>query len=236
MNDMGCFSGLLTGYVSGKEGVEAIGQVARELKAKHGVLWLLDPVMGDEERGLYVSDDIVPVYRQLVSDADIITPNQFELELLSETKIDSIDSLKLAFTKLHNVGVENIVVTTFREKRSVDTITVVGSHRTQGAFAIDVPYYDRPYQGTGDLFAALLIGYVLKNFDLRRAVEVVLSTMQPILELTGTTFDARMQGANWRMERKRGRGAFVSAACELRLVESVRNILEPKLLYKARSV
>ena len=35
--------------------------------------------MGDEGR-LYVNEDVVPVYKRLLKDADLILPNQFELE------------------------------------------------------------------------------------------------------------------------------------------------------------
>lgn len=35
--------------------------------------------MGDEGR-LYVSEQVVPVYRNLLRDADLILPNQFEAE------------------------------------------------------------------------------------------------------------------------------------------------------------
>lgn len=37
-------------------------------------------VMGDVGRGLYVSPDVVPVYRRMLRLADIATPNQFEVE------------------------------------------------------------------------------------------------------------------------------------------------------------
>lgn len=40
-----------------------------------------DPVMGDIGRGLYVPSDLVAVYKEsIVPIANIITPNQFELE------------------------------------------------------------------------------------------------------------------------------------------------------------
>lgn len=45
----------------------------------HSKLTVLDPVMGDQGR-LYVSEDVVPVYRNLLRDADLILPNQFEAE------------------------------------------------------------------------------------------------------------------------------------------------------------
>lgn len=40
---------------------------------------VLDPVMGDEGK-LYVSSEVVPVYKSLIPHADLITPNQFETE------------------------------------------------------------------------------------------------------------------------------------------------------------
>jgi pyridoxine kinase len=72
----------ITGYVPGDDGVEAVGQIIRELKGrKKSLFWLLDPVMGDEGK-LYVSESVVPVYRSLVEYADLITPNQYEIGLV----------------------------------------------------------------------------------------------------------------------------------------------------------
>lgn len=36
--------------------------------------------MGDIGKGLYVAEDVVPIYRGMLGSADIITPNAFELE------------------------------------------------------------------------------------------------------------------------------------------------------------
>lgn len=40
---------------------------------------MLDPVMGDQGR-MYVSDDVAPAYKKMISFADMILPNQFEAE------------------------------------------------------------------------------------------------------------------------------------------------------------
>lgn len=37
-------------------------------------------VMGDIGTGLYVSRDVVPIYKEMLNLATIITPNQFEVE------------------------------------------------------------------------------------------------------------------------------------------------------------
>ena len=43
---------------------------------------VLDPVMGDEGK-IYVSEEVVPAYKSLLRDADLILPNQFEAEYVS---------------------------------------------------------------------------------------------------------------------------------------------------------
>jgi pyridoxine kinase len=71
---------LLSGYCPDAAVASAVGDIARELRSRDRPLfWVLDPVMGDH--GLvYVDEDVVPVYRRLVREADLVLPNQFEAE------------------------------------------------------------------------------------------------------------------------------------------------------------
>ena len=122
--------------------------------------------MGDEGK-LYVNGDVVPAYKSLLRDADLILPNQFEAELLSEMPITSFATLGSAIAALHRThGVPHVVVTSLRfpggaagsEER---TLSVVGStRRADGApraFRIDVPDLEGHFVGTGDMFAALAV-------------------------------------------------------------------------------
>jgi pyridoxine kinase len=75
---------VLSGYIPGAPAVQAVGNIAKELKEKFrdspgAFFWVLDPVMGDNGR-LYVAEDVVPAYKSLVEHADLILPNQFEAE------------------------------------------------------------------------------------------------------------------------------------------------------------
>jgi pyridoxine kinase len=75
---------MLSGYLPGAASVEAVGAIARDLKYRHTMkpgsfFWVLDPVMGDNGK-LYVAEDVVPAYKNLIKDADLILPNQFEAE------------------------------------------------------------------------------------------------------------------------------------------------------------
>ncbi|KAI9720447.1 MAG: hypothetical protein M1812_002953 [Candelaria pacifica] len=162
---------MLSGYIPSAEGVDAVGSIARDLKLKSGMktgsfFWVLDPVMGDDGR-LYVNDNVVPAYKNLLREADLILPNQFEAELLSDTKITSLASLKIALTHLHKTHrIPHVLVTSVRLPSSpsdspTPTLSVVGSTMRSDlsprTFRITVPAIDCFFSGTGDMFAALLV-------------------------------------------------------------------------------
>jgi pyridoxine kinase len=66
--------------------------------------------MGDNGK-MYVPDDLLPVYKNLVLPlADIITPNQFEVELLTDVKINNVDDAWKAVDVLHSKGCRTVVV------------------------------------------------------------------------------------------------------------------------------
>ncbi|KAI1849241.1 hypothetical protein JX266_005202 [Neoarthrinium moseri] len=167
------FDMMLSGYVPGAAAVEAVGNIAKELKEKArskpgSFFWVLDPVMGDNGK-LYVADDVVPAYRGLIQHADLILPNQFEAEQLSEVKITDSASLRRAIEVLHTkFNLPHIVITSVSLPLSdsqaaspTRTMSVVGSSRTSAGaarlFKIHFPVFDCYFSGTGDMFAALMV-------------------------------------------------------------------------------
>ncbi|CAG8953093.1 hypothetical protein HYFRA_00003288 [Hymenoscyphus fraxineus] len=162
------FDMMLSGYLPGAASVEAVGAIARSLKLKAvmnpgGFFWVLDPVMGDNGK-LYVAEDVVPAYKKLIMDADLILPNQFEAETLSGVKIVDMDSLKLAITTLHErYRIPHILITSISLPTPgvSDFLSVVGSSATTSSkprmFSVKIPAIDCFFSGTGDMFAALML-------------------------------------------------------------------------------
>ena len=168
------FDMMLSGYVPGAAAVEAVGRIAEELRARAreqhetsspgGFFWVLDPVMGDNGK-LYVADDVVPAYKQLLHHADLILPNQFEAELLSGVKIVSMETLHEAIQVLHEqFQVPHVVITSVSlasPDHPESSLSVVGSSRTSTgkarAFKIVFPAIDCYFSGTGDMFGALMV-------------------------------------------------------------------------------
>jgi Phosphomethylpyrimidine kinase len=75
---------LISGYLGSPTIAAAVIDFVRRAKARNpNLLYLCDPVMGDADLGFYVDEDMRALFCEgLVPLADIITPNQFELEHL----------------------------------------------------------------------------------------------------------------------------------------------------------
>ncbi|ORY19477.1 Ribokinase-like protein [Clohesyomyces aquaticus] len=133
------FDLLLTGYMPSAETVQAVGKIGRNLKfnasTKPGsFFWVLDPVMGDNGK-LYIPEDEVPQYKALLREADLILPNQFEAETLSDIAITDLNSLAAAIQVLHNTyHVPHVIITSLR--LTSDNQTIPSRAPSRGASSI----------------------------------------------------------------------------------------------------
>ncbi|KAF2800027.1 Ribokinase-like protein [Melanomma pulvis-pyrius CBS 109.77] len=121
------FDLLLTGYMPSAEAVQAVGKIGRDIKFNAGTkpgsfFWVLDPVMGDNGK-LYIPEDEVPEYKALLREADLILPNQFEAETLSDIAITDLTSLAAAIQVLHKTyQVPHVIITSLRLTRDNQTL------------------------------------------------------------------------------------------------------------------
>lgn len=159
--------------------MEQVGIIARERRLEANTspgsfFWILDPVMGDNGQ-IYVAEETVPAYKTLLRDADLILPNQFEAELLSDVKIRDFDSMRQAIRKLHQAyQVPHVMITSVRlpptqantpskepHPASMAKLSVVGSSANSKGeprmFRITVPALPVFFSGTGDMFSASLV-------------------------------------------------------------------------------
>ena len=78
---------MLSGYQGGEQiGEVILDAVARTKAANPAAIYACDPVMGNATSGCFVHPAIPVLLRErVVPEADLITPNQFELGFLTET-------------------------------------------------------------------------------------------------------------------------------------------------------
>ena len=111
-SDNGRIGNILTGYIGSESFLRAVVNVVQKLKRLNpNCRYVCDPVLGDMGR-FYVPKELVDIYRKEVLPlADIITPNQFEVEQLTGITIQSIDDAQQACELLHDMGVSTVLIT-----------------------------------------------------------------------------------------------------------------------------
>ncbi len=144
------------GYLPKPQHVDIVATLLREYK---GVV-LLDPVIGDYAKGLYVSEETARAIAEwLVPVAQIVTPNRFEAEVLLGT--GGRETSEFGYLNgLFDLGPQAVIVTSFErdpEKHQSKTLFTNGYSyfRIFGSF---FPVYHA--HGAGDVFAAGVSAFV----------------------------------------------------------------------------
>lgn len=116
-NQLDNYDYLLTGFISSEETLGRLLNILKRLKSVNpSIKYVCDPVLGDDGT-YYVPQSLVPIFIQkILPEAFMITPNQFEAELLSGkpifTESDCIDCLK----SLQQMGPSIVVITSVELK------------------------------------------------------------------------------------------------------------------------
>ena len=187
---------VLSGYLGDPGTAAVVADTAAAIKrANPAARYLCDPVMGDGGR-LFVKPEIPALFRDtLVPLADIVTPNTFELGLLTDTTPDDQASVCAAARALCRHGPRLVAITglTGRDTPAdaIDTLAVTPDR----AWRVRAPRLARRFDGAGDCFAALLLGRLLHGDAPPRAVARAVSSLQPILDATGDARDLALVAA-----------------------------------------
>jgi pyridoxine kinase len=147
---------LQVGYLPKPMHVDAVASALKDYK---GVV-LVDPVIGDYKKGLYVSEETARAIAELlVPLAQIVTPNRFEAEVLLGSG-DRTLSEHAYLNGIFDLGPRVVIVTSFEreaEKHRTTTLFTNGYtyHRING------PLFARfAAHGAGDVFAASVATFV----------------------------------------------------------------------------
>ncbi|WBL82109.1 pyridoxal kinase [Bradyrhizobium xenonodulans] len=183
---------LVTGYLGSPGNAAVIADfVERALTRNSKLVYLCDPVIGDDGR-VYVADGILDVVRhRLLPAANLATPNQFELELLSGVPIADTQGLRAACAALAGQG--DVVATgcalTDTADGQVETILCADGQLSRFATP-RLPI--RPY-GTGDLLTGLIAAHLAKGKAMEAAVRLAVETIFAVLVRTQEAATAEMR-------------------------------------------
>ncbi len=167
---------VLTGYIGDAAQIPIVADAVSRLKAIHPrLIYLCDPVLGDGDK-LYISDAVANAMRdQLWPICDIATPNVFELCWLER----AANALQQGMQRTAPAMLADLAGNAAPARIAVTSVCgLMANHIGNLLTAPQAPallfeHLAMPHapHGTGDLFAALLLGHHLLTGDLEQATE-----------------------------------------------------------------
>lgn len=185
---LGALQAVLIGYLGEPQQTHTLARwIQTRRESLPDLLVVLDPVMGDEDSGIYVAQGLQEgMIKHLLSEAQGLTPNGFELGCLTGLPVGTLEEVLASGRTLLNryPSMHWLCVTSAAPADCPpDEIQVVVITRSQHAL-IRHPRVQCSVKGTGDLFSATLTGRLLSGDNLMDAAR--LATNQVVLSLEKT--------------------------------------------------
>jgi pyridoxine kinase len=186
---LGSCDAVLSGYLGSADIGHAVVQTVGKVREANGdAVYCCDPVIGDVGRGIFVRPGIEEFMREVaVPAADIVTPNHFELDLLSGSPTTSLPAVKDAVAAVHALGPRVVLTTSLvtddTPDHAVDLLASTGGRH----FRVRTPRLGVSVNGAGDAIAALFLAHWL---DTRSAADALGRAAASVFGLLQRTEDA----------------------------------------------
>jgi pyridoxine kinase len=211
---LGKCDGVLSGYVGSAEvGAAILDAVAEVKRANPSALYCCDPVIGDVERGAFVKPEVADFMRaRAVPAADIVTPNQFELEQITGYNARSVPEALAAIDALRKLGPKIVLVTSLlTDQTPADVIDLAVCDET-GRHRLRTPRLPVAAHGAGDAIAALFMAHYLRTGSAAEAMSRAAASIFGILKRTAAT------------------------GSEMALIEAQDELVNPSTIFRAESL
>jgi len=220
LNNRGALNNLnaiLSGYLGSCELGKMITDTLASLKQSNpDLLYCCDPVLGDVGRGIYVRPEVAEYFKTSgIIHADIITPNQFELDYLAGCHTKNIHEIVNACKQLRQKGPKIVLVTSVITPDISEQVIDMLVDTEEGSWVIRSPklLFDISPNGAGDATAAIFLAKYLETENVVLALE---HTMSAIFAIFKKTFHARKR--------------------ELQLIAAQDEIIRPQEKFKVERV
>jgi pyridoxine kinase len=183
---LGRCDGVLSGYVGSPATGAAILRAVGAVRAENPeAVFCCDPVLGDVERGIYVRDGVADFMRdEAVPAASILTPNHFELDLLSGARSSNIEAVRGALAALHRRGPQVILVTSLAIDDTPDDAVDVLVSEDGALWRLRTPKQPIEVNGAGDVIAGLFLAHWLRTRDAGEAISRAASSVYGVIAAT----------------------------------------------------
>jgi pyridoxine kinase len=160
----GRLDAVITGYFASADQVAIAARTLDTVRAaRPGARLVVDPIMGDTDKGLYVREEVAAaIAGELVPRADLIAPNAWELARLSGLAAPDAAGAVTAARRLDAA----VLVSSVPAGDNIGVVYV----DTRGALLATHPRARTAPNGTGDLLTALFTAARIKGQPPRKAL------------------------------------------------------------------
>jgi len=161
---LGEIDAVLTGYLPTREHVAFAAEVVARVSSRRDqpVIYLCDPVLGDDPKGLYVAPEAAASIRDLLLPrAHILTPNRFELAWLSGMPVAGPEDAVVAARRLRDGSNISHLLATSVPADGARLFNVLLRDEGVQPLAFSVEQAPIAPHGTGDLLSGLVLGRCL---------------------------------------------------------------------------
>jgi pyridoxine kinase len=178
--------GVLSGYMGSADiGNAILSTVGRVRAANPRALYCCDPVIGDVGRGIFVRAGIPEFMReQAVPAADIITPNHFELDLLSGLATESLAEVKDAVAVVQGLGPRVVLVTSLHTRETPPNAIDLVAGEGGAYWRVRTPKLSPNMNGAGDAIAALFFVHYARSGSAAAALGEAAASTYGLLKRT----------------------------------------------------
>ncbi len=178
--------GVISGYMGSADiGHAILSAVARVKGASPGALYGCDPVIGDVGRGIFVRPGIPEFMRdKAMPAADIVTPNQFELEYLTSMPVGTLVEAKAAVAALRRMGPKVVLLTSMLTAETPDDAIDMLAADEGGAWRVRTPKLGLNVNGAGDAIMALFFVHYARTRSAAQALGEAAASIHGLLKRT----------------------------------------------------
>ena len=170
------FDAILVGYLSDPAQMKEVAALWDSFEG----LRILDPAMGDHGK-LYsrITDAHVAAMRQLCARADLLIPNVTEACFLTDTPWEHRGQHRKLIEKLRALGAKQVVLT------GVSLSPGKTGFLTGDGYVYQTELLPGSYHGTGDLFAAVCTGMLMRGKSLTDSARLAAAFVEKTILATG---------------------------------------------------
>ena len=130
---------------------------------------IVDPVIKSTTGGMLIKESAIRDFKKFIIPlATIITPNRFEAEILTKTKINSKNTPEKIAKMIQKMGARNVVITGVESKNKKISDFVLEKNKKY--YIIDEKI-SKMNRGSGGIHSAVALYSIVKNKNIKKSLE-----------------------------------------------------------------